>query len=117
MADLSVQNFADEDGGVVTLSAADALGDKFVHHAAAAILVRNADAAPHTVTVTPYRTAINDRDHGELTRSSIILAVPAGATGIIPPLPAAFKHGDDANKVHITYDAVTSLSVAILRLA
>ena len=117
MADLAVQNLTDEDGGVLALSAADALGDKFVYHRAATVVLRNTDVAVRNVTVTPFRTSINDRNHGELTRTAVVVAVPAGATAVIPPLPDVFRHRDDANKVHLTYDATTNLSVAIMRVA
>lgn len=116
MADLTVQDFTDEDGGAIVFSAADVAGDKFVYSDRALIIVRNADAAAHTVTVTPSSTSTSDSTHGELTRDSIVLTVAAGATALIPPLPRVFRHRTDAGKVPLTYDAVTGLTVAIVRV-
>ncbi|BCH32635.1 hypothetical protein MesoLjLc_45650 [Mesorhizobium sp. L-8-10] len=115
MADLTVQNLSDEDGGAVTFAAADVAGDKFVWDSRAAIVIKNDDVGSKTVTVTAAYTAINDATYGELTRSNIVLAVAAGAVAVIPPVNVAFRNAADLNKVALTYDAVTSLSVAVIR--
>lgn len=116
MADLTVQDLSDEDGAAVTMSAADVAGDKFVWSDKAIILIRNGDVAPKQVTVTAVQGTVSHPTHGELTRSNIVLSVAAGATAIIPPLPVSFRNSADANKVAISYDAVTSLTVGIFRV-
>ena len=115
MADLVIQNLSDEDGGAITFANAAGGGDKFVWDSRVAIFIRNDDAAPKTVTVTPAYSLIIDERYGELTRSAIVLTVPAGAVAVIPPVPIAFRNAADANKVALTYDAVTSLKIAAIR--
>lgn len=117
MADLTVQDISDEDGAAVTFAAADVAGDKFAYSDKATIVVKNDDVAAKTVTVVAAVTAFNDRQRGELTRSNIVLTVAAGAVAVIPPLPNPFRNASDANKVALTYDAVTSLSIAVIRTA
>lgn len=116
MADLSIQNLSDEDGGAITFSAAAAGGDKFVWDSRAFVVIKNDDVSAKQVTVTAAYTTIADSRYGELTRSNIVLSVAAGATALIPPLPVAFRNSADGNKVALTYDAVTSLSVAVARV-
>lgn len=116
MADLTVQDMTDEDGAAIAFAAADVAGDKFVWDSRAVIVVRNADAASKEVTVTAAFASIDDERYGELTRSNIVLSVAAGATAIIPPVPIAFRNTADLDKVALTYDAVTSLSVAVVRV-
>lgn len=114
MADIALQAITDEDGGAVTFTAATAGGDTFTYQEDSFVLVRNDDAAPHTITFTPVETVINDARRGELARDAIALTVAAGAVGLVPALPTPFR--DPATgKVSVTYDAVTSLSVAVVR--
>ncbi|MGF7005801.1 hypothetical protein [Aminobacter sp. BE322] len=115
MADLTIQNLSDEDGGAITFANAAGGGDKFVWDSRVAIIIRNDDAAAKTVTVNPAYTTIDDERYGELTRSAIALTVAAGAVAVIPPVPVAFRNAADLNKVALTYDAVTSLKVAAIR--
>lgn len=116
MADLTVQDLSDEDGGAISFANAAAGGDKFVWDSRAFVVLRNNDASAKTVTVNAAYTAVKDDRYGELTRSNIVLSIAAGATAIIPPLPIPFRNAADANKVSLTYDAVTSLSVAVARI-
>lgn len=115
MADLTVQNLSDEDGGAITFVAADVAGDKFVWDSRASIMIKNDDVSAKEVTVTPAYTTISDERYGELTRSPIVLSVAAGAVAVIPPVSVAFRNAADLNKVALTYDAVTSLGVAVVR--
>lgn len=116
MADLTIQNLSDEDGGAITFASAAVAGDKFVWDSRASIIVKNDDASAKTVTITPAYTTINDERYGELTRSAITLTVAAGAVAVIPPVPVAFRDAADLNKVALTYDAVASLKVAVIRI-
>lgn len=116
MADLTIQNLSDEDGGVITFADAAGGGDKFVWDSRAAIIIRNDDESAHTVTVTAAYTSINDPTYGELTRSNIVLSVAAGAVAAIPPVNVAFRNAGDSNKVALTYDGVTDLKVALVRV-
>lgn len=117
MADLSVQTLSAEGGGAITFANAAGGGDKFIYDAAAHIVIRNDDASSKTVTVTPGTTSLVDTQNGLLAKNPIALAVAAGAVAVIPPLPSLFKNGSDLNKVAITYSAVTSLKIAIVKTA
>ncbi|MBP7704196.1 MAG: hypothetical protein KA105_02785 [Caulobacter sp.] len=116
MADISVQNLSDEDGGAVTFASCASGGDKFVWDDRAFIVIKNDDASSKTVTVTAATTTVNDPRDGEMTRSNIVLSVAAGAVSIIPPVPRLFRNASDSNKVAITYSAVTSLSIGVARI-
>ncbi|MGL5934601.1 MAG: hypothetical protein ACRCZI_03145 [Cetobacterium sp.] len=115
MADLTVQNTSAEAGTVPTFAACSAGGDKFVWDSNAYIIIRNADAASKTVTVTPATTSFNDAQQGTLTKAPIALVIAAGGIGIIPPLPIPFRNSADLNKVAITYSAITSVTIAICK--
>lgn len=115
MADLTVQNLTDEDGGAITFAAASVGGDKYVWDSRASIVIKNDDAAAKTVTLTPAYTTISDERYGELTRSPIDMSVAAGAVAVIPAPSVAFRNAADSSKVAITYSAVTDLSIAVIR--
>lgn len=115
MADLTRQDLTDEDGGAVTFTAASAGGDQFVWSSVHFVMIKNDDASAKQVTIPAATTSFDDSTRGELTRSDIVLSVAAGAVAIIPPLPSPFRDTADGNKVSLTYDAVTSLSVAVVR--
>lgn len=115
MADLTVHDYSDEDGATMALVSAAGGGDKFLWSNQAFVIVQNGDSGSHTVTATPAFTEIDDAQNGELTRSNIVLTLAAGAIGIIPPLPVPFRSGSDG-KVSLTYDGVTSVKIAVMRI-
>ncbi len=83
-------------------------GDVFLH-------VKNGDASSHTVTVTAQRTSATVPGMGTTTKSNVAVAVPAGAERMIGPFaPLAFN--DSSNDVAITYDDVTSVTIAALKM-
>lgn len=116
MATLTVQN-ASLDGLEPTYAAADAAGDEFSGQetglavtARVLLHVKNGDASPHTVTVAsqvdtpPAGTAAADK----------VVSIPAGEERIIGRFPAGLVDADGL--VHVTYDAVTSVTVAAIRV-
>lgn len=110
MATLTPQSVA-RTGLTPTFAAADVAGDEFVNDGNTLLHVKNGDAASKTVTVAsqvsspPVGTAATD----------LAITIPAGEERMIGPLPkSAF---DDANgKVQVTYDAVTSVTVAAVSM-
>ena len=86
------------------LAAASAGGDKVNFGNQTFVVVKNADAAPHTVTlVTPSNVsglAIADKP----------VVVAASTTAFIGPFESVFVDSTDRT-VALTYDAVTSLTV------
>lgn len=93
-----------------TLVAAEAGGDEFVNSGRDFIHIKNGDASPITVTVNSQTDCNQGVDH------DVEVVVPA-STGekFIGPFPKD-RFDDAANKVQITYSAVTSVTVGIVRL-
>lgn len=88
--------------------AASAGGDDCDTGPGVELLVDNADASPHTVTLVTPRTidglAVADR----------AVVVAAGTDEIIP---VGHEYQDTSTgRASITYDAVTSLNVAVIRV-
>lgn len=108
MATLTVQTI-DRDGYNIAFAAAAGGGDEFVNTGSEFILVKNDDASAKTLTIATPRTvdglAVADRP----------VVIPAGEQWPIGPLPTS-TYNDGNNKVQITYDAVTSLSLAVMKL-
>lgn len=97
-------------GNEVDLIAATAAGDTIRPSRNGALLVRNADAAAKTITVvTPGSTRYGQVD------PDVPVVVAAGATALIGPFPQDLAAPDDG-LVHITYSAVTALSVAAVAI-
>lgn len=109
MATLAAQNPAIT-GTTVTWSAASAGGDNFPGTTRGFLLVKNDDAASHTVTVV-----IPGSTYGQ-AQPDVPVTVAAGAVKAIGPFDAVMR--DTAtNRVSVTYDAVTSVSVAYVELS
>lgn len=97
-------------GLAVSLAAAAGGGDKGIAGAGVNLVVRNADAAPHTVTLAiPAVTKID----GDLTISNRPVVVAAGAFELIPLIDLYTNPVDGLTSW--TYDAVTSMTVAVVR--
>ena len=109
MAQLTVQDL-DSDGLSVQTDGASAAsgGDSFRNDGKTFLAVHNGDASGMTVTlVTPQTVdgnAVDDK----------AVAVAAGETEIIGPLPTA-TYNDSGNDVSVTYSSVTSLTVLAFR--
>jgi hypothetical protein len=116
MADLTVQTVSAEDGVTLAMAAASAGGDKFVWDAQAGLLLRNGGGVSVTITIAPAAANI-ETDQGDLTRSPLVLVLAAGATGLIPPMPSAFRNRADLDKVSVSYSSVASLFVLPLIVA
>lgn len=74
------------------------------------LAVKNADASSHTVTIAVPATV-----DGDLTITSRAVAVPAGKTFFIP-LTDRYKN-TGTGRAALTYDAVTTVSVAVIRVS
>ena len=89
--------------------AAAAGGDEFPFLPNVFFGVKNGDASPHTVTIAANTTSLKTGvSAGTLTISDIVVSVPAGGERIIG-VPAAYAA---SGVVSVTYDAVTSMTVA-----
>lgn len=110
MADLSVTEVP-VDGGLADVAgaaaAAAAGGDTAPVGSGRMLYVNNADASPHTVTLTNPRTVSG------LDVEDPAVTVAAGDHALIP-LPRILAGAD--GRAAIGYDAVTSVTVAVLEI-
>lgn len=114
MATLTVEKIT-ESGLAPTYIAADAGGDTFPNPPSGQgvfLHVKNGDASSHTVTVTPANASNDFPGWGEMTKAPIVVAVPAGEDRFIGPFPYTPYQANPA----ITYDDVTSVTVAAIRV-
>lgn len=115
MADLSIQEF-DQDGLNASYVAASAGGDTATNRGALVLHVKNGDASSHTVTVTAQKTTVSVSGYGPADLDNVAVTIPAGEERFIGPLPV--KTYNNANqKVEISYDAVTSVTIAAIKMA
>lgn len=115
MADLTIQSF-DVDGLNATYAAASAGGDTALNKGQTVLHVKNGDAVSHTVTVTAQVTTLDVTGYGEATFTNVAVAIPAGAERFIGPFPQK-TFNNASGQVAITYDAVTSVTIAALKMA
>lgn len=114
MATLTVQNTTDT-GADITFTACGAGGDQFLNSASTIIIVKNDDAAAKTVTVTAQSTSTTANGYGTVTKEDSVFEVGAGEQAILGSF--GNRAFNDANGyVQITYSAVTSLSIAALKV-
>jgi len=107
MAALTVQEI-EATGITPTYAAADVAGDEFAFSAGAFVHAINDDASSHTVTVASVYPA-----QPGIAPDDIAVTIPAGEERMIGPFNALFFRDSDGN-VSLTYDAVTSVTVAVL---
>ena len=115
MATLTAQKITDQ-GTAATMSSATSGGDEFVNTGLEFLFFQNEHASnSYVITVTAQVTNIHHQQFGTVVKENIVKTITAGAEVFIGPFKqAAFN---DANhKVQITYDAVTTLNVAVLYL-
>lgn len=108
MATLTYQQ-AKVTGTAVTFAAATSGGDKIAPNPGGVILVRNADTAAHTVTVV-----VPGQVYGQ-NRPDVPVVVAAGTTAVIGPFSADLDDLTD-RLVHLTYDAVTAVTIAAVQI-
>lgn len=112
MADIAVQQPSNT-GATLTMGAA-ATGDKAVNPKGRLMLqVANGDASPHTLTIPAVTTTrAAEGQFPAMTVPDIVVAVPAGATKLIGPIPNAYN--DANNKITTNYSATTSMTLAAI---
>lgn len=107
MADLEYTSVTPSGVNDATLTAADAAGDTFPSDTNKFFKVDNADASPHTVTVSVPVSDTVCGSYGKVSLSDIVISIPAGESRIFT-LPLGYASG---GKFTLTYDAVTSVTV------
>lgn len=92
-----------------SFTAADSGGDQFEWDRRAVLYVKNEDSTSHTVTVAEqHSTAPAGYQEADLT-----VDVPAGEERLIGPFDRE-AYQDSDGYVQVSYDAVTSVEVAVL---
>jgi hypothetical protein len=92
------------------LAAASGGGDTFQPGDSTFLHVKNADAAPHTVTLVTTAT-----EFGQPV-ADLAVVVPAAGERLIGPLTPAEFNDPTADVGSITYSAVTSVTVGVFSL-
>ncbi|MCZ6721845.1 MAG: hypothetical protein O7A65_09920, partial [Proteobacteria bacterium] len=77
-------------------------------------MVKNGDASAHTATVTVQDSSVTVAGFGALTKTNPQVSVPASGERWIGPFAEAFN--DATGFVQVTYDAVTSVTVAAIKV-
>lgn len=108
MADLTVQK-TNKGGLTPVFTSADSLGDSFSNSGDAVLYVKNGDTTDKTVTIDSQRPCDQGFDH------DLTVTVSAGSEEMIGPFNS-YRFNDDSNKVNVSYDAVTSVTVAVIKL-
>lgn len=93
-----------------TLSAAAAGGDEFPNNGRTIVYIENADTVAHTVTIDSQAACSQGFDH------DAPVSVPAGGNARIGPF-LKDRFDDPTRRVIVSYDAVTSVSVAAISFA
>lgn len=117
MAALSIQTIS-ESGLEATYASASAGGDTFVNDTSQRTFlhVKNGGGSDITVTVTSQHTTTRAPGFGVVAKANLSITVTAGEERMIGPFPpAAFNNASGA--VAVGYSAVTSVTVAALKLA
>lgn len=110
MATLTKQTI-DRDGLKPSYSAAASGGDQWANGGRDMIHVKNGDTASHTVTVASQLSSFPQG----ASKSDVAVSVPAGEERFIGPF-AKGAFNDSAGNTQITYDAVTSVTIAVMEL-
>lgn len=110
MATLSVQQMS-PDGITPSYTSADGAGDEFEWGRYAFIHVKNGDTSDHTVTVAEQ----HDSAPAGYQEADLSVTVPNGGEQMIGPLDRE-AYQDDNGLVQVSYDAVTSVTVAAIEL-
>lgn len=111
MAELTVQEM-DRNGLTPSYDSADAGGDTFTWARYAFLHVKNDDDASHDVTIAEQ----HDSAPAGYEEADLVVSVPAGEERMIGPLDRQAYQNDDGD-VEVSYDDVTSVTVAAIKLA
>lgn len=114
MATLTAQTY-DESGTDLTMAAAASGGDQFANTGKEELVIVNNDTASKTVTITAQNTSFEDNEYGNAVKQNQSVTVSAsGGVAKMGPFPRrAFN--DSNNNVQVTYSAVTSLEIAVVK--
>jgi hypothetical protein len=109
MATFTVQNIALSTSLTPSYAAAAGGGDDFVNNGRTFLHIKNGSGAPIVATVDSLVNCSQGSDH------NIDITIPAGSEEMCGPFNTG-RFNDADSKVSITYDGVTSLTVAAIAL-
>lgn len=89
--------------------AASAGGDEFVNSGRVMLHIKNGGASQITATINSQTPCSYGFDH------DVVVSVPASSELVVGPFPKA-RFNDSNGKVQITYNDVTSVTVAAIEL-
>lgn len=98
-------------GAALAHQAASGGGDTFANSGRERLHVVNADSAAHTVHVVKQAKCNFGQTH--TTDTSDDFVVPAGQDRLLPAFDPSI-YNDGAGLVHVTYTAVTSVTVGVI---
>ncbi|WP_410652112.1 hypothetical protein [Amycolatopsis sp. cmx-4-54] len=90
--------------------AASPNGNSFATTGRELLVIKNADAAPHTCTIPVNPASAPDG----LTVPGRVITVPAGKTHVAGPFPDAYRQADGS--VYLNWDSGTQMTAAVLRV-
>lgn len=108
MADLTVQSIS-RTGLEPTYAAATGGGDAFVNDGRTFFHIKNGDVSDKTVTFVTQKTVL------ALAVADLAVVVTASEDRMVGPFPTGVFN-DGNKKVSVTYSAVTSVTVAAIKL-
>lgn len=110
MATLTVYQ-SDLDGMAPTYVAANAGGDEFPNDGRTMLHVKNGSAGTIVVTVNSRVACNQGYDHDSVT------SIGAGLEAMVGPFDITRFNDTSTSRAAITYDAVTSLTIAAIKVA
>jgi hypothetical protein len=99
-----------EEGLSPSYVAASGTGDSFNNNGDEFLHVKNGHTADQTVTIDSSKNSVSDSYYGKLSKSDVVVSVPAGGSMFIGPFPV----GGFGRTASVTYSGVTALTVAVL---
>lgn len=114
MATLTVQDIA-LTGLEPTYAAAAGGGDEFDNSSGSVFLFVKNGATACDVTITTQSTSVEVTGYGTLTIGDVDVTVPATEDRMIGPFPKT-RFNDGSNMVQVTYDDVSNVTVAAIKL-
>lgn len=96
-------------GITLSFEAANADGNSFANDGNVILYVKNGDASSHTVTIPTPATV------GGMAVEDLTVSVPAGGEKVVGPFPT-HVFNQSGGVVYVNYDAVTSVTVAAIKV-
>lgn len=96
-----------------TYNAASVAGDSFANDGKTFVHLKNGSGASVTATFDAI-SGFNDNAFGDVALADTVVTVPAGGERIVGIFPPS-RFNDVNGRVAVTYSAVTSLSIAVIR--